>query len=207
MTDPLSRDEIRKRHQSWEITDTGSPLDVCDRCQADWPCDAIRLADEVEQRRKDSERLAAKVVTDAEEITRLRAALEFYASEENLTARSPAPRWRTPMKKRETINLLLHITVGGVLTGLVLWQSYFVLLMVFIFAWLREQAQHRKILIEEGTVTGFELGTVRTYRVEKETFFGWMTGHRIFEVFQWVIGCFVALVLYELLIWFKLVGN
>ena len=83
MTDPLSRDEIRKRHQSWEITDTGSPLDVCDRCQADWPCDAIRLADEVEQRRKDSERLAAKVVTDAEEITRLREALEFYASEEN----------------------------------------------------------------------------------------------------------------------------
>ena len=102
------------------------------------------------------------------------------------------------MKKREIGNLFLHITVGAALAGLVCWNYWFVILATFIYAWLREQAQHRYIL----TYTGEQTFEGRMFFVEKSTFFGWMTWHRIWEVFQWVLGAALALGGYE--IWLRL---
>ena len=87
------------------------------------------------------------------------------------------------MKKRESINLALHITLAGALTALVMWHVLFINLAVFIYAWLREQAQH----LYDWDVDG-------SGRIIKTTtgFFGWMTWHRMWEVFQWVIGSAVV---------------
>ena len=100
------------------------------------------------------------------------------------------------MKRREALNLVLHLGVGGVLAGLVLYHHWFLLLATFVYAALREQAQHRLILlpVRKGS---------KNYRIEKRTFFdfGWVTWHRIWEVFQFVIGCLVALCVYEWIKW------
>ncbi len=104
------------------------------------------------------------------------------------------------MKKRNVVNLVAHIGVGGALAALVLWNRWFLLLATFIYAWLREKGQHRYVLSRDG-VHGLDLAFLklhRLYRVEKSTFFGWMTWHSIWEVFQWEIGCAVALTLYEI---------
>lgn len=100
------------------------------------------------------------------------------------------------MKKRETINLFLHLGLGLFLTALVLYHRYFLLFDTFIYAWLREQAQHRYIIGKPYE----RLGDSWTQTVQKRTFwdFSWMTWHSMFEVFQWVIGCAVALGLYEI---------
>jgi hypothetical protein len=97
------------------------------------------------------------------------------------------------MKKRELGNLCLHIGVGGLLAALVLWSPWFLLSATFVYAWLREQAQHRLIITEMGHLH------YAAYSVEKRTFFDfdWITGHRVWEIFQWVIGALVALVAHE----------
>jgi hypothetical protein len=93
------------------------------------------------------------------------------------------------MKKREWGNLGLHIGIGGVLTALVMWHILFINFAVFIYASLREQAQHR-YEIETFTDRG---GTKRT-RVDKRTFFdfGWLGWHQVWEIAQWVIGSAVV---------------
>jgi hypothetical protein len=94
------------------------------------------------------------------------------------------------MTKREIGNLALHIGVGAALAALVCWHPAFIILVTFIYAWLREQAQHRWVLTADHDKAAADGRTL--FRVEKQTFFGWMTGHRIWEVFQWVIGSAVA---------------
>jgi hypothetical protein len=96
------------------------------------------------------------------------------------------------VKKREAVNLTLHITVGAALAALVCWHPAFIILATFIYAWLREQAQHRYILTRS---KGWAQGV---HAVENQTFFGWMTWHRIWEVFQWVIGAAVAVGIMEI---------
>jgi hypothetical protein len=93
------------------------------------------------------------------------------------------------VKKREAISLTLHITVGAALAALVCWNHWFMVLATFIYAWLREQAQHRWVFVD---------GAWGEWR--KRTFFdfGWMTGHRIWEVFQWVIGAAVVCLVWEI---------
>jgi hypothetical protein len=86
------------------------------------------------------------------------------------------------VKKREVVNLALHIGVGAALAALVAWHFAWIIFVTFIYAWLREQAQHRYILTRN---SGWAQGV---HAVENQTFFGWMTGHRIWEVAQWVIG-------------------
>ena len=83
------------------------------------------------------------------------------------------------MKKREVGNLVAHIVVGGALAALVCWNVWFMVLATFIYAALREQAQHRYIITPEP-------GLKPLVRAEKRTFwdFGWMTWHRIWEVLQ-----------------------
>jgi hypothetical protein len=101
------------------------------------------------------------------------------------------------MKKREAVNLALHIGVGAALAAAVMWHPAFIVLATFIYAWLREQAQHRYILTE-ATERPRSPGDLQLYVVDKRTFFdfGWMTGHRIWEVFQWTIGSAVAVALW-----------
>ena len=90
------------------------------------------------------------------------------------------------MKKREAVNLTWHLVVGCALALAVSWRFWLIVPVTFIYAWLREQAQHRWIITK---VTGPNVyGSLNLYALDKETFFGWMTGHRIWEVFQWVIG-------------------
>ena len=49
----IDLDEIRKRHVRVFYARTGNRSihdpEICDECEDSWPCDAIRLADEVEQ--------------------------------------------------------------------------------------------------------------------------------------------------------------
>jgi hypothetical protein len=96
------------------------------------------------------------------------------------------------VKKREAVNLALHIGVGAALAALVCWHPAFIILVTFIYAWLREQAQHRwefTLYEDQGL-----------YSIGKASFFGWITGHRIWEVFQWVIGAAVAVGIMEIVL-------
>ena len=78
---------------------------------------------------------------------------------------------------REIINGVLHVLLGLVLAGLIMWNYWMGGPVLLIFGWLREQAQHR----EQG-------------------FFGWMTAHRLFEAVQWGIGGAIGSVIYYLVL-------
>lgn len=107
------------------------------------------------------------------------------------------------MKKREIGNLFLHMGVGGALAGAVLYHHWFLLLATFVYAALREQAQHRyRITSSQVWVVG-EQSPVTIHNIEKRTFFdfGWLGGKQVWEIFQWVIGCLVALGVYEFIVW------
>jgi hypothetical protein len=104
------------------------------------------------------------------------------------------------MKKREIGNLALHIVVGAALAALVCWHPAFIILATFIYAWLREQAQHRWII-------RLSPHYPKLYEVEKQTFFGWMTFRRILEVLQWVIGAAVAVGIMEFVRWWSVETN
>ena len=71
------------------------------------------------------------------------------------------------MKKRETISLALHVTVAAALAALVCWNHWFMVLATFIYAALREQAQHRYILTDWLT----PLEGMHPYTVKKRTSF------------------------------------
>jgi hypothetical protein len=92
------------------------------------------------------------------------------------------------MSKRDWKNLGYHIGVALVLAALVLWNHWFMVLATFIYAWLREQGQHRYDLRRANADSEF----LPYYHVEKSTFFGWMTWHRMFEVLQWTFGAALA---------------
>ena len=97
------------------------------------------------------------------------------------------------MSKRDWLYLALHFTVAAALTALILWWHWFIVLATFIYAWLREQAQHRYDLAQ---IVGTYPPNV--YAVKKSTFFGWMTWWRMFEVAQWTTGSAVVCLAYEL---------
>lgn len=78
---------------------------------------------------------------------------------------------------REVINTALHITGGAAFACAMLWSEWMIIPAVLIFGLLREQAQHR----DDG-------------------FFGWITGHRLWEAIQWGIGAAVATLLW---IWIR----
>ena len=99
------------------------------------------------------------------------------------------------MTKRDWIYFALHMVVAAALAVLILFNHWFIVLATFIYAWLREQAQHRWILVENIRLTD---DGGRLYRREKSTFFGWMSWWRMFEVAQWTVGAFVACLVYEL---------
>ncbi len=109
------------------------------------------------------------------------------------------------MKAREIGNMALHMGVGGLLAAAVAWNYWTMIPVTFLYAFLREQAQHRFIIeryfadFTQNEIERTDVGNVFT--VEKETFFGWITGHRIWEVFQWVIGAEVACGIYAFVQW------
>jgi hypothetical protein len=94
------------------------------------------------------------------------------------------------------MNTFLHITVGAALTALVCWNHWFMVSVTFIYAFLREQAQHRYILDKVDLPN-----TPILYRVQRRTFFdfGWMTWHRLWEVFQWTLGAAAVCLGYQLI--------
>jgi hypothetical protein len=97
------------------------------------------------------------------------------------------------MKKREALNMVLHIVVGGALAALVIWSYWFLILSTFVYAFLREQAQHRWI-IENPDAPIAPIEQVIRWEVRKRTFwdFGWVTSWRMFEVLQWTAGAAAA---------------
>jgi hypothetical protein len=84
------------------------------------------------------------------------------------------------LKKREAINLGLHIGIGGALAALVMWHPLMIIFDTFIYATLREQAQHRWDMDESPP--------------RKRGFFdfGWLGWRQVFEIGQWVIGSAVV---------------
>lgn len=73
----------------------------------------------------------------------------------------------------EFLNGLFHILGGAVLAFAIMWNYWLAILVLFVFGFLREQAQHR----EQG-------------------FFGWITPHRMFEAVQWSIGAAISCVVW-----------
>jgi len=67
------------------------------------------------------------------------------------------------------MDIFLHIIGGLVMSLAIMWIYWLAIPVMFVFGFLREQAQHR----DEG-------------------FFGWITGHRMFEALQWPIGGLIA---------------
>lgn len=94
------------------------------------------------------------------------------------------------MKKRDWGNLGLHMGVALALAFAMVWENWLIVPATFIYTWLREQAQHRWILTK--AMGGEEPGSLNLFAVDKQSFFGWMTWHRMFEVFQWTAGSAVG---------------
>lgn len=94
------------------------------------------------------------------------------------------------MKKREAWNLIYHVLGGGALTALVCWNLWFMVLATFIYAFLREQAQHRWMIGDSFT---FQDGS-KMFEIEKRTFsdFGWLGWQQVFEILQWTFGSTVV---------------
>ena len=80
------------------------------------------------------------------------------------------------MSGREIGNMFLHMGGAALMSVLALWNPWMLVPDFFVIGFLREQAQHR----DEG-------------------FFGWITGHRLWEAFHWPIGALVAVSLWELI--------
>jgi hypothetical protein len=99
------------------------------------------------------------------------------------------------------MDIFLHITVGAALAALVCWNHWFMVLATFVYASLREQAQHRYILENWSTEEEESDWGHKVYKIEKRTFFDfrWMTGHRLWEVFQWTLGAAAVCLGYQLI--------
>ena len=106
------------------------------------------------------------------------------------------------MKARELGNMALHLTVGLTLTLAACWNFWLLVPVTFVYAFLREQAQHRYILGEPYTFHPPVEGSTqdRYYRIEKRTFFdfSWMTFHRMWEVMQWTLGSAIGCGIWQL---------
>ena len=69
--------EVRERHEISRGDQQPGRGEYCVECDQDWPCDAIRLADEVELKEEELKGLRKRTWTDAEERTRLRDEVEL----------------------------------------------------------------------------------------------------------------------------------
>lgn len=102
---------------------------------------------------------------------------------------------------REIGNGILHFVVGGLFALAVCYHAAFMIPATFVYAFLREQAQHRLKLSQETAVLDSQdpgwLQFHDVYRVEKRSFFdfSWLTWHSMFEVLQWTAGAIAAFVL------------
>jgi len=101
------------------------------------------------------------------------------------------------MKFREAGNMALHIVGGGVMAYAACWSLWTLVLSMFIYGWLREQAQHRYIfeqLTEDSEIFAPQYG------IEKRPFFdfGWMKWHHVWEAGQWALGAAVAVSAWKL---------
>jgi len=101
------------------------------------------------------------------------------------------------MKVREVGNAALHVGVGAALTALVCWNLWFMVLATFLFATLREQAQHRYIinLHQQFSMTP----DFPVHKVTKRTFWdwSWLKWHHVFEIAQWVVGSVLGVLAVE----------
>jgi hypothetical protein len=91
------------------------------------------------------------------------------------------------------MDIALHIIGGFLVSAAIMWIHWLAIPALLIMGFLREQAQHRWIL----TVSEPHDDGIRLYMVEKQTFFGWITGHRLWEVAQWGIGATIAAVAWQ----------
>lgn len=96
------------------------------------------------------------------------------------------------MKKREAINLGLHIGIGGVLTALVMWHPLMIIFDTFVYVTLREQAQHRWALVHRTTDRNHD--NMRLYSAIKRSFWDWtwFRWKHAFEIGQWTVGSAVV---------------
>jgi len=90
----------------------------------------------------------------------------------------------------------LHFFVmGGILAALPLVHHWFLVLDAFIWAALREQAQHRFLLTHPG-----DLRCENYWIVKKRTFFdfGWLGWKQVQEIAETTVGAAVLLGAYEI---------
>jgi disulfide bond formation protein DsbB len=101
------------------------------------------------------------------------------------------------MRSREIGNIAYHFFGAIALVGAVYISHWFLVLNTFIWASLREQAQHRYILEDLGHFDGYES---RLYAVHKRTFFnfGWLGKKQAWEITQWTLGAIVACLIWEI---------
>jgi hypothetical protein len=99
------------------------------------------------------------------------------------------------MKGREIGNTALHLGGAAAMVAAVWWHDAMIIPVIGIWAWLREQAQHRYILTRS---KGWAQGV---YSVEKRSFWdwSWVTWHRVWEAAQWPLGAAVCYGLLSLL--------
>ena len=104
------------------------------------------------------------------------------------------------MKGRDVRNAALHLTIGGALAALAAWNIWMIVPVTFIWASLREQAQHR-YEIKAFTFDTPEEG--RYYRVTKRTFFdfGWLGWQQVGEIIQWTVGAAIGCGILEFRLW------
>lgn len=88
------------------------------------------------------------------------------------------------MSKKNWAQAGEHFGLGLAFTIAILLWFPLVILVTFIWAWLREQAQHRYIVNDENRIIG------------EHTFFGWTTWHSMKEVFQWTAGSAVGVAIW-----------
>jgi hypothetical protein len=105
------------------------------------------------------------------------------------------------MKKREAGNMVLHVVIGGALAALACWNIWGIVFDTLVYAFLREQAQHRYILdLVNFDHTDDGKKDYLVYRVTKRTFFdfGWLGWQQVFEIAQWTAGAAAAVGSYVL---------
>jgi hypothetical protein len=93
------------------------------------------------------------------------------------------------------MNTFLHILGGFLIALAILWNGWLAVPALLVVGFLREQAQHRWII--ERNADGWDEAYLKLHglhHVKKQTFFGWITGHRLWEVAQWGIGGALAAV-------------
>ena len=98
------------------------------------------------------------------------------------------------MKSREIGNLALHIVGGAAMAAAVCWRPWLIVVVVLVFAWLREQAQHRWVFDNDAIGEPYSAPRKRTFFD-----FGWLGWKQVAEIFQWTAGAAVSVLVYLLI--------